>query len=835
MSSDGSRRDFVRAVGVGAAVAAWPGTARALAHADARSRDTGDGWARVPGILKRIVPPTFPARDFDITRFGAAGDGTTDCTAAFAAAIAACASQGGGRVMVPAGRYLTGAIHLRSGVNLHVMANATIAFSRDSRAYLPAVLTRFEGTELYNYSPLIYALDQHGVAVTGEGTLDGQADAAHWWPWKGSKEFGWAAGQPDYRAARKRLLAMGEDSTPVEQRRFGEGDYLRPSFIEFYRCTQVLVEGVTIRNSPMWEIHPVLSTNVTVRRVTIESLGPNNDGCNPESSRDVLIERCRFNTGDDCIAIKSGRNGDGRRLHAPTENVIVRHCEMRDGHGGVSIGSEISGDVRWVYVHDCTMDSPRLDRALRLKTNAMRGGVLEHVYMRDVTVGEVADAVLTIDFFYEEGASGGFLPTVRDIELQRVTSRKSNYAWYLRGFATDAIRDVRVLDCTFSQVAKGNVAQYVEGLALRRVQVAGPAKTPWSARFADAIIARNPVVHDKWDYTAGLVLMAIQRTGDATRRGDYGAYVRRNIDRLVQLDGSISTYRADDFNLDQVNEGRVLLTLLDRTRDRRYRHAADLLRQQLRTQPRTAEGGFWHKQIYPQQMWLDGLYMAEPFYAEYARRFGVPADFDDIARQFLLVARHLKDARTGLYYHAWDAVHVQPWADPVTGLSKHFWGRAVGWYLMAMVDVLDVLPAAHRDRAAIIGILRDLAAAVARVQDATTGLWWQVLDQPGRAKNYLEASASAMFVYALAKGARRGYLDKKFRDIATVGFDGLVGTLIVTGADGLPSLTGVCKVAGLGGNPPRDGSYEYYVSEPVVADDYKGVGPFILAALELNR
>lgn len=835
LSGGESRRDFVRALGAGVAIAAWPGAARALPIADAGNADTGDGWARVPGILKRIVAPSFPARDVDVTRFGAMGDGKTDCTSAFKTAIEACTSQGGGRVVVPAGRYLTGPIHLRSGVNLHVKAGATLAFSREPKDYLPAVLTRFEGTELYNYSPLIYALDQQDVAVTGAGTLDGQADATHWWPWKGSKEYGWTPGQPDYKAARQRLLAMGEDGTPVEQRRFGEGDYLRSSFIQFYRCTQVLVEGVTIRNSPMWEIHPVLCTNVTVRRVTIESLGPNNDGVDPESCRDVLIEHCLFNTGDDCIAIKSGRNGDGRRLHAPSENVIVRHCQMRDGHGGVSIGSEISGDVRYVYVHDCRMDSPRLDRALRLKTNARRGGVLEHVYLRDVTVGEVADAVLTIDFHYEEGPNGTFPPTVRDIEMRRVTSRRSNYGWYLRGFAADPIRDVRLIDCTFDQVMKGNRVEYVEGLALRRARIDGPARTPWSARVVDAAIARNPVVHEKWDYTAGLMLMAIQRVGDVTRRPAYGAYVRRNVDRLVQPDGSIATYRADEFNLDQINEGRVLLTLLERTRDRRYRLAADRLREQLRTHPRTAEGGFWHKKIYPEQMWLDGLYMAEPFYAEYAKRFGAPADFDDVTRQFLLVERHLRDPRTGLYYHAWDAARVQPWADKATGLSSQFWGRAVGWYLMAMVDVLDVLPVAHRDRPAIIAMLRNLADAVARVQDAGTGLWWQVLDQPGRARNYLEASASAMFVYALAKGARLGYLDARFRVVATLGFDGLVGTLISTGADGRPSLTGVCKVAGLGGNPPRDGSYEYYVSEPVVADDYKGVGPFILAALELKR
>jgi unsaturated rhamnogalacturonyl hydrolase len=263
--------------------------------------------------------------------------------------------------------------------------------------------------------------------------------------------------------------------------------------------------------------------------------------------------------------------------------------------------------------------------------------------------------------------------------------------------------------------------------------------------------------------------------------------------------------------------------------------AADRLRDQLRSQPRTAEGGFWHKQIYPQQMWLDGLYMAEPFYAEYAVRHADTTAMNDVVHQFLLVASHLRDPRTGLYYHAWDSVHQQPWADPLTGLSKNFWGRAVGWYLMAAVDVLDYIPATHRDRAELIRIVQQLADAAARVQDPVSGVWWQVLDQPNRAKNYLEASGSAMFTYAFAKGARKGYLAPTYRAVAEHAFDGMLKTFVSVGADGLVSINGICKVAGLGGNPPRDGSYEYYVSEPVVSDDYKGVGAFMLAATELGR
>ena len=479
MSEQSSRRAFLRTLAtstggilVAPSLLGAMGGCRSSRPAVLGSGDDA-GWERVPGILQRIVAPTFPARDFVITSYGARGDGLTDCTAAFRAAIGACNAAGGGRVVVPAGRFATGAIHLRSNVNLHVQAGATILFSRDPTAYLPAVFTRWEGMELMGYSALIYAFEQTNVAITGSGTLDGNADDANWWPWKGQRDHGWKAGDPNQLGPRERLVQMVEAGAPVASRMFADGSYLRPQFIQPYRCTNVLIEDVRIVNSPMWEIHPVLCTNVTVRRVKISSHGPNNDGCDPESCRDVLIEECEFDTGDDCIAIKSGRNADGRRLKAPTENVIVRNCVMKDGHGGVTIGSEISGDVRWVFAERCTMDSPNLDRALRIKTNAMRGGIVEHVYMRDVTVGDVADAVVHVDFNYEEGAKGAFLPIVRDINVTRVSSRKSRYAVYLRGFVNAPIVDLRLSDMQFHNVARGSVVENVRGFALDRVSVNG--------------------------------------------------------------------------------------------------------------------------------------------------------------------------------------------------------------------------------------------------------------------------------------------------------------------------------------------------------------------------
>jgi unsaturated rhamnogalacturonyl hydrolase len=366
------------------------------------------------------------------------------------------------------------------------------------------------------------------------------------------------------------------------------------------------------------------------------------------------------------------------------------------------------------------------------------------------------------------------------------------------------------------------------------------ATGPWSVQFAEAVVARNPQVHARWDYTAGVVLLAIDRVATSTRSEELRAYVRRNVEKFVQPDGTITGYKLDEFNLDQIAEGRLLFPLYVRTRDQRYRKAAATLREQLRLHPRTAEGGFWHKKIYPQQMWLDGLYMAEPFYSQYATERGERAVFDDIARQFFLVARHTRDPRTGLMYHGWDAAKAQPWANKETGLSASFWGRAMGWYMVGLVDALDYFPRNHRDRDALVRLLGDAAQAVAQVQDPVTGLWWQVLDEPNRAGNYLEASASSMFVYSMAKGARMGYLDATYRRLAERGFEGLIANLVKLGADGRPSLTNICQVAGLGGalrrdGSARDGSYAYYVSEPVVADDYKGVGPFIMAAQELGR
>jgi unsaturated rhamnogalacturonyl hydrolase len=452
--------------------AALPVPAETAAPAVAPEHLFAPEWAAVPGILARIKAPVFPAREFPITDYGAVADGQADCTAAIQKAIEACHQAGGGHVTVSAaGVFVTGPIRLLSNVDLHVADGSTLRFNPDPARYLPVVQTRWEGIECYNYSPLIYALDQENIAVTGEGTLDGAASDATWWAWARRGPDQKSPASVDSRA----LNEMGDRGVPVEQRVFGAGHFLRPNFIVPYRCRNVLIEGVRIRRSPMWEVNPVLCTNVIVRGVDIVSTGPNNDGCNPDSSRDVLIENCQFTTGDDCIAIKSGRNDDGRRVHRPAENIVVRGCTMKDGHGGVVIGSETSGGVRNIFVEDCVMDSPHLDRALRFKSNARRGGVIENVFLRRVEIGQVAEAILTVDFVYEEGARGSYQPVLRNVVLEDITSRASPRVMWVVGFAGAVIEGVRFVDCTFRGVQSAEVLQHAGLVSFNHVTIE-PAK-----------------------------------------------------------------------------------------------------------------------------------------------------------------------------------------------------------------------------------------------------------------------------------------------------------------------------------------------------------------------
>ena len=361
----------------------------------------------------------------------------------------------------------------------------------------------------------------------------------------------------------------------------------------------------------------------------------------------------------------------------------------------------------------------------------------------------------------------------------------------------------------------------------------------WAVRMAESIMNRHRDRYDDWNYVTGTVLRGFEEVWRLTGDAKYYNYIKDTIDPLVHEDGSIDGYRIEDYNLDEVQSGRMILFLFKETDDEKYRKAADLIRSQFKGHPRIKAGGLWHKKIYPWQMWLDGLYMGQPFYAEYAMMFNEPAIFDDVVKQFQLIHDNLRDKKTGLYYHAWDESRQMFWANKKTGLSQCIWGRGVGWFCMAIVDVLDFLPETHQGREQMVTMLQELAESLTRYQDPETGLWWQVMDQGGRKGNYLEGSGSAMFVYSLAKAIRKNYIDEKYMDTVLKGFKGLTTDLMYLDSRGDYNLLRICQGAGLGGNYKnkiRDGSYGYYVYiEPIVPNDGKATGPFLAACVELDR
>lgn len=418
-------------------------------------------WKESAKIEKQIKKTSFPKRTFNITDFGAKpGDEAEPCHEAINQAIIACNQAGGGTVIVPKGTFYTGPITLKSNVNLNLEEGATLKFSTDQSLYFPAVITRWEGIDCYNAHPLIYAYGETNIAITGKGTIDGQASNDNWWSMSGAPQFGWKEGMVAQRnGGRERLLMYGETSAPTYLRIMKPEDGMRPQLINLYSCSRILIENVSLRNSPFWTIHPLLCESLIVRGVNIVCHGPNTDGCDPESSKNVLIENCFFDTGDDCIAIKSGRNVDGRKWNIPSENIIVRGCKMKNGHGGVVIGSEISGGYKNLFVENCEMDSPQLERVIRIKTNTCRGGVIENVFVRNIAVGQCRESVLMINLQYEnrEKCDRGFTPTVRNVHLQNVTCQKSQYGVLIVGLNDSTnVYNISVENSHFNNVERKN-------------------------------------------------------------------------------------------------------------------------------------------------------------------------------------------------------------------------------------------------------------------------------------------------------------------------------------------------------------------------------------------
>lgn len=431
-----------------------------------------DPWAEADRIVAEMTKVSFPDYSVSITDFGAVADDPANLAhEAINSAILDVSLKGGGTVTVPDGVFHTGPITLLSNVRLHLADNAVLRFSTDPALYFPAVSSRWEGLDCYNTHPLIYAYGATNIAITGKGTIDGSGADDNWYgrgrrterrPYRADPDD---PGSKQMQGSRVRLLEWGESRTPMHERIFTELDGLRPQTVHFNRCKTILIEGVTLLRSPFWVIHPLFCEDFILRGVTINNDGPNGDGCDPESCRNVLMEDCIFNTGDDCIAIKSGRNEDGRRWNVPSENVIVRNCLMKNGHGGVVIGSEISGGFRNLFVENCKMDSPNLDRVIRIKTSTARGGLIENIHVRNIEVGECREAVLRINLNYEsnEKARRGFIPTVRNVNLENVSCNKSKYGVWLYGLDESVnIEGVRLTNCTFEGVEKGG--NYSHGL-----------------------------------------------------------------------------------------------------------------------------------------------------------------------------------------------------------------------------------------------------------------------------------------------------------------------------------------------------------------------------------
>ena len=839
-------------------------------------------------IEQSIRVPQFADKAYVITKYGAKATNTAaQNQKAIQKTIDLCSKKGGGRVVIPAGQtFITGAITLKDGVNLHVEEGAVLEFAFEPELY-PIVETSWEGLECFNLSPCVYAFKAKDIAITGKGTIDGGGSNDTWWPWNGNPRFGWKEGMISQRIeSRPRLLKNGEDGIPMynekgersPERVFGPKDGLRPQLVSFNKCEGILLEDITLLRSPFWVIHPLHSTDITVRRVKMINDGPNGDGCDPECCDRVLIEDCFFNTGDDCIAIKSGRNRDGRERNMPSKNIIIRRCEMKNGHGGVVVGSEISGGCQNVFAHDCVMDSPELERVLRIKTNSCRGGIIENINMRNIKVGVCKESVLKINLDYEpkEVCCRGNFPTVRNIYMENVTSEQSKYGVQIIGLEEDTyVYDVTVKDCHFNGVKDGNFQSgktrnitfdnlFVNG-SLSLLEAPYQHYSEWLTYSEMQRVPKSFLLDfstkPKWSYVMGIELEGMLDTyltygGEAIRQ-----YCQEYTDTMINAKGDIRGYDILDYNLDNIRTGHFVTRMYNLYPEPKNKIAINTMMKQLQNQPRTiADKVFWHKAIYAYQVWLDGIFMGLPFRCLTAATQLKPKEavkiYDDAVNQLKITYQRTLDPKTGLNRHAYDETRDAFWSDNETGLSQHCWGRAQGWYSMALIEVLDALPEDYSRRGEVLDLLQKDLDAVIKWQDAKTGTWYQVMDSPEREGNYLESTCTAMFAYVLLKAYNKGYLGEQYRDAGIKAYKGLIKNMIRVNADKTISLTNCCSVAGLGPaatpqvieamkkinpkgsvkeNKRRDGSYAYYLDEPIRDNDAKGVGPFIWASLEIEK
>lgn len=823
-------------------------------------------------IEQSIQLPKIAERQFLITSFGAKTTATAaQNQKAINKVISLVSKKGGGKVIIPKGTWNTGAIELKSHVNLVLEEGATLHFAFEPKLY-PLVRTSWEGLACWNYSPCIYAYKATDIAITGKGTIDGGGNNDTFWQWNGNPRFGYKEGvtkESQKLGSRSKLLKMAEDGVPFDERKFGMGYGLRPQLVNMVHCERILIKDVKMFNSPFWVIHPLLSKNITVDGVYVWNEGPNGDGCDPEACENVLIQNCVFHTGDDCIAIKSGRNNDGRLWNQPSKNIIIRNCKMEDGHGGVVIGSEISGGCENVYAENCVMDSPHLERILRIKTNNCRGGQVQNINMRNVVVGQCKEAVVKINLDYErkEICYRGFEPIVNNVNVENVTCQKSDYGVLIIGRdSLENVYDINIKNCKFDGVVKEPVKitgktrnVKFDNLVINGSLVLNKEDQPYknySEWLTYSEMKRVPHSYlldfsskPKWSYVMGIEMEGMLDTYEHYKEGNNAIldYLKEYPAKMIDEKGNITGYKYEDFNLDNVRTAKFILRMHNLFPTKGTEKALKTLFKQLQNQPRTKEGVYWHKAIYANQVWLDGIFMGLPFYCNYAVQTMKPKKaekyLNDAVDQMVKTDYRTYDEKTQLWKHAWDETHQQFWANKEDGKSQHCWARALGWYVMAMTECLDAMPENYARRQEVIDLLNKAMKSVVKYQDKKTGVWYDVLDVKSD-KNYLESTASSMFAYVLLKGYRKGYLSEEYLKAGVKAYNGILKQFIKVNADKTISLTRCCAVSGLGPGPgpyvkkpnyKRDGSFEYYMSEPIRDNDAKGVGPFIWASLEMEQ
>lgn len=823
-------------------------------------------------IEQSIQLPKIAERQFLITSFGAKTTATAaQNQKAINKVISLVSKKGGGKVIIPKGTWNTGAIELKSHVNLVLEEGATLHFAFEPKLY-PLVRTSWEGLACWNYSPCIYAYKATDIAITGKGTIDGGGNNDTFWQWNGSPRFGYKEGvtkESQKLGSRSKLLKMAEDGVPFDERKFGMGYGLRPQLVNMVHCERILIKDVKMINSPFWVIHPLLSKNITVDGVYVWNEGPNGDGCDPEACENVLIQNCVFHTGDDCIAIKSGRNNDGRLWNQPSKNIIIRNCKMEDGHGGVVIGSEISGGCENVYAENCVMDSPHLERILRIKTNNCRGGQVQNINMRNVVVGQCKEAVVKINLDYErkEICYRGFEPIVNNVNVENVTCQKSDYGVLIIGRdSLENVYDINIKNCKFDGVVKEPVKitgktrnVKFDNLVINGSLVLNKEDQPYknySEWLTYSEMKRVPHSYlldfsskPKWSYVMGIEMEGMLDTYEHNKEGNNAIldYLKEYPAKMIDEKGNITGYKYEDFNLDNVRTAKFILRMHNLFPTKGTEKALKTLFKQLQNQPRTKEGVYWHKAIYANQVWLDGIFMGLPFYCNYAVQTMKPKKaekyLNDAVDQMVKTDYRTYDEKTQLWKHAWDETHQQFWANKEDGKSQHCWARALGWYVMAMTECLDAMPENYARRQEVIDLLNKAMKSVVKYQDKKTGVWYDVLDVKSD-KNYLESTASSMFAYVLLKGYRKGYLSEEYLKAGVKAYNGILKQFIKVNADKTISLTRCCAVSGLGPGPgpyvknpnyKRDGSFEYYMNEPIRDNDAKGVGPFIWASLEMEQ